>query len=120
MQLKQILAALIVLGGATLTAACGTDAGQSTPHDGGAQSCAGPTAYFAGIAKVSPSGLSVSILDSIPAPPRAGENTWKVKLSQSDGTAIEGATINVEPWMPKHQHGSPPPCVNALGAASTS
>lgn len=40
-----------------------------------------------------------------PDPPRAGEVDMEMELSV-DGEALEGADVEVEPWMPAHDHGS--------------
>jgi hypothetical protein len=113
--MKQTVAAVFVLATAATLLACGTSSEENPAGAAPTEGCAGVAEYFAGVEKVSSSGRSVSILDSMPAPPRAGENIWRIKLSQSDGAPIDNAAINVVPWMPKHQHGSPPPGVTALG-----
>lgn len=40
-----------------------------------------------------------------PDPPRVGEVEMEMELSV-DGETLEGADVEVEPWMPAHDHGS--------------
>ncbi len=40
-----------------------------------------------------------------PDPPQVGEVEMEMELSV-DGAALEGAEVEVEPWMPAHDHGS--------------
>ncbi len=41
-----------------------------------------------------------------PDPPRAGQTDYMVTLTDPDGAPIEGATLDIEPWMPAHGHGT--------------
>lgn len=56
--------------------------------------------------EVSESGNVVVHAESDPAVPRVGDNTVFLSLSDPDGVAITGASIEVEPWMPHHGHGT--------------
>ncbi|MBI3203502.1 MAG: FixH family protein [Myxococcales bacterium] len=42
-----------------------------------------------------------------PDPPTTGDNALDIALSDADAAPIEGATIQIEPWMPGHGHGTP-------------
>jgi hypothetical protein len=53
--------------------------------------------YTAGIEHASSDGsLHVKILDALPAPPSAGDNTWTVRLTDAGGAPLGSATPTVE------------------------
>lgn len=56
---------------------------------------------------VSESGHFEAHVSAMPAEPVTGENTLHMHLMDPAGTALDGATVAVEPWMPAHGHGSP-------------
>jgi hypothetical protein len=63
--------------------------------------------YAAGMVRDGKSSLlKMSLMLSDPAPPRKGTNVWTLHLSDAQGTAQSGATINVTPYMPDHLHGT--------------
>jgi len=91
-------------------AACSSS---SAPADGGAPgadtACGRDTRadkYVAGLAKLA-NELEVRIADAKPAPPATGENEWTVTVvTASTGAPVDGATLEVVPFMPDHGHGS--------------
>ncbi len=45
-----------------------------------------------------------------------GRNELDIYVTDNKGSGIEGATIQITPWMPEHGHGSPwPPTVTEKG-----
>ena len=63
-----------------------------------------------GTARDTKHGLyTVQLLVTDPTPPDVGENTWVLKVTDSDGGLVTGAQITVEPTMVHHGHGSFPP-----------
>lgn len=54
--------------------------------------------------------------ESDPGVPRVGENTVFLSVTDPDGVPATGASIEVEPWMPHHGHGTESvPVVTELG-----
>jgi hypothetical protein len=73
------------------------------------------TPYEAGMAVSSQSGLKVTLLSSAPTP-RVASHTWRLAV-EFEGAPVEGATVQVTPFMPDHGHGSPAaPSVSELGS----
>ncbi len=71
--------------------------------------CANETAdqYTVGLEK-SGTVLDVKLMSALPAPPSRGDNEWLIHINTVAGAApVSGATIEVTPFMPKHQHGTP-------------
>lgn len=96
------LAALI-----PLAAACGTEHGHGDDEE--EVDCAKENAdtFTAGLAKQG-TVLGVKLMTANPAPPNRGDNEWVIHVNTVSGAApVSGATIEVTPFMPKHQHGTP-------------
>ncbi|HMJ11295.1 MAG TPA: FixH family protein [Polyangiaceae bacterium] len=89
----------------------------SHPGDGGnlGTSCDGIADYFAGIKVEGEQGVTVTLVDSAPAPPTAGQNVWTIEVRDAGDQPVDGATIVARPWMPKHGHGETPPAVSVKG-----
>ena len=52
--------------------------------------------------------LDVRMMQATPSPPNRGNNEWIIQVKTVSGAApVTGATIEVTPFMPKHQHGTP-------------
>lgn len=62
--------------------------------------------FVAGMSKTGEGGMTFALVAADPAPPARNDNAWTLMLSQ-DGTPIAGATIEVTPFMPDHNHGTP-------------
>lgn len=116
-----------------LSTACGsssspttstTDASTSgeTSEDAGTVSCdkePGLDTYVANLTKTGKSNVSFVLVSGDPAPPARGTNTWNVKISGADGAPLDGAQVDVKPFMPKHGHGSSVvPTVTPTGAGT--
>lgn len=41
-----------------------------------------------------------------PWPSEVGDNRLEIDLKDADGEPLEGATVEISPWMPAHGHGS--------------
>jgi len=68
-----------------------------------------PTAqtYAAGMMQAGMNGkLSFQLMSSDPGPPLRGTNVWELKVLDSMGQPVSGATLTVTPFMPEHGHGS--------------
>lgn len=79
--------------------------------------------YAAGMSRTGEGGVFEFVLVAAdPGPPDKGENTWTLELREAGGGAVvEGATVEVVPYMPLHGHGTQPasyPCAPAAEAGS--
>jgi hypothetical protein len=98
---------------ALLAAGCGPSGSHPDggPPDSGSVTCqtdSRVTAYTAGMSAASPDrGLTATLVSSDPAPPANTNNTWLIKLTDSSGNPVDGATVGVVPTMPYMGHGTP-------------
>lgn len=95
-----------------LLAAFGCDASDEEAADDDAMTevgCAAETradTYALGLEK-SGSTVRVQFVDALPAPPDRGDNTWVVRvLDLASGQPADDVLLDVEPYMPDHNHGS--------------
>lgn len=51
--------------------------------------------------------LTFILVAANPAPPAIDDNAWTVKVLDSGGSPVSGATLSIKTWMPDHGHGSP-------------
>ena len=55
--------------------------------------------------------IDFKLHSATPAPPARGDNTWIVQINSMSsgvvGSPMDGASFNVTPFMPAHQHGTP-------------
>jgi hypothetical protein len=64
----------------------------------------------------SDSGTLVIDVRTSPQPPARGTNDVQLTLTRaSDGTPVDGVSLDVQPWMPAMGHGSSTPTVTAQG-----
>jgi hypothetical protein len=64
----------------------------------------------------SDSGALVIAARTSPQPPARGTNDVQLTLTRaSDGTPVDGVSLDVQPWMPAMGHGSSTPTVTAQG-----
>jgi hypothetical protein len=62
--------------------------------------------YMLGMEK-SGTALTVRFVDAMPAPPARYDNTWTIEvLDGASGAPVDDATLEVEPFMPDHNHGT--------------
>lgn len=101
--------ATLTLGIGIGLAGCGDD-GHSHDHGDAdtAVDCSNePRAdtFVIGLEKQGTNGITVRIEDAVPLPPARNDNTWKFTVL--DGTTpLDGATVDVKPFMPDHGHGT--------------
>ena len=91
-------------------AACGTHDSHDPEVD--CTMVTGTDTFVVGLEKPGEAGLlDFQLMSADPAPPARDDNTWVVQVNQLNsgvvGAPIDGATLNVTPFMPEHQHGSP-------------
>ena len=60
--------------------------------------------------------LMVSLVSADPAPPNTGLNSWVIRVEDDAGT-LDGCSIDVQPDMPDHGHGTSPVVVESGGGA---
>lgn len=102
--------ALLALG-LGLLGACGADDGDDEePVD--CSMVTGTDMFHVDLEKAGASGLlDFKMKSATPAPPARGDNSWVFQISTMSsgvaGTPLDGATLQVTPFMPSHQHGSP-------------
>lgn len=89
-----------------LLAACGADDGDDT-KDVDCTKVTGADTFVVGLEKMGSGGtLNFKLLSATPAPPARGDNTWIVQIMNA-GAPLEAAQLQVTPFMPAHDHGSP-------------
>jgi hypothetical protein len=72
--------------------------------------------YASGLTVTSTSGdYKYVLLNSNPAPPARGTDTWTIQITNASGQAQAGLAASVLPFMPDHGHGS---SVNATVTAN--
>ena len=101
MKLKILFSSLLLL------AACGDDGHHD--DDQALPSCEEDLRdeiYVAGIAKTGAASYQVTLLDANPAPPRKGDNTWTIAVTDPGGNPVTGLHLDVEGYMPDHGHGT--------------
>jgi YtkA-like len=88
---------------------CGSPA--STVDDastGPLYSCSAETRavqYMPNLERTSASGKYKGILvESVPAPPAHGSDTWTVKIVDANDVAQDGLPMTASPYMPDHRH----------------
>lgn len=94
----------------SLLAACGTH--DHDPEEVDCTKVTGTDTFVVGLEKPGEAGLlNFQLMSAEPAPPARDDNTWTVQVNQLNagvvGAPIDDATLNVTPFMPEHQHGSP-------------
>jgi len=96
-------------------AACGTDDGDDTVEHVDCSKVTGVDIFTAGLDHPGDKGVyDFKLMSADPTPPaRSSEgnfNTWVLQVNSMNagvvGAPVDGATIKVTPFMPKHMHGS--------------
>lgn len=107
--MRSIVVALVLVGVAACSSSgddsnvSATDAGLTTT------ACAQDTRkdiYAAGLTKTTAQNLALTVMSSDPAPPARDINDLVLELKDANGQPLDGATLQVVPWMPDHGHGS--------------
>jgi hypothetical protein len=86
-------------------------AGPSVSADAaGCKDYTGPLeTYSAGMTRPGDSGaLKFQLVSATPPPPATQNMTWTLKITDSTGQPVTGATFSpaIKTWMPQHTHGS--------------
>src|SRR5262249_50385354 len=69
-----------------------------------------------GAASTTESGTLHLAVQSDPAMPALGRNTFVVEVTSPDGAPLDGMSVTLTPWMPAHGHGSTEqPTITPLG-----
>ncbi len=106
---------VIALGFASLASSAGACTGDHamTGDDEEAVNCAALAAdeFVVGLERAGDAGtLDFTIMSGDPAPLVRGDNTWVIQVNAMAGgvvgAPVDGATISVTPFMPKHMHGA--------------
>lgn len=102
--MKAALLAVVVLAG------CSGDDGMTTDM----VDCSKVSAdtFVVGLEKMGMNGaMDFKLMSATPAPPARGDNAWVVQINSMAsgvvGAPVDGAMLQVTPFMPAHQHGSP-------------
>jgi hypothetical protein len=114
-QIGLVLAMLLV------ASACSSEDGHGADHQAvtsPGSDCGGlADAYRSGISKTSDGGITVAIATADPTPPKMGDNSWTIEISDASGAPIVGANVTLSGWMPEHGHGlNTIPVATELGA----
>lgn len=102
---KSLRASLAV---ALVSAACSSPAPTSS----------GPASFPAAVytTVTSDSGALVVQVRTSPQPPSVGTDEVQICITKvSDGSTVDGLTLDVEPWMPSMGHGTSTPTVTPQG-----
>lgn len=94
---------------ALATGGCPGTPDQPSTDDGGitCQTDRRAETYTANMQKPGRLGaLQFTLVQSDPAPPGKGTNTWTLKLQDKSGNPVTGATVTARPLMPDHGHGT--------------
>jgi hypothetical protein len=92
----------------SVLAAChGSDTTPDAPVDCALETRAEP--FVVGVDKAAVGGkLDFKMISATPAPPARQSNSWTILVSSMNnnviGAPVTGAAIQVNPWMPDHQH----------------
>jgi hypothetical protein len=81
---------------------CACGGGASTPSDAGPPAFTAPPFESA----TSVSGALTVAVQSDPSPPARGQNALRFTITGTDGGAMNGLSLSVQPWMPEMGHGS--------------
>lgn len=49
--------------------------------------------------------MKVTLLQSTPAPPAQGLNSWSIKVTDGSGNPLPNLSLQLVPYMPDHHHG---------------
>lgn len=99
-----LISAALIAGGLILSGC--SDHGHTETQSANSCGMAADT-FSAGMQKTgTQQKLNIKLMTATPAPPAKGDNTWVIQVSDTANMPIDGATIQVTPFMPEHGHGS--------------
>jgi hypothetical protein len=91
-----------------LALSCG--GGSSSPDAGDVVNCQSDSRVFTYAPNLtvtsSAGGMKVALVQSDPAPPAKGTDTWTLRVTNAAGTAMPGLPLGVKTLMPDHGHSS--------------
>jgi hypothetical protein len=99
-----------------LPAGCGAES--SGDDAGGPSLCLEHQRYRQGMRARSDGGFSVAIAGAEPSTPVAGQNRWRIEVTDRSGAPVADAAVTATLWMPAHSHPAPEPVVTPLGSGS--
>jgi hypothetical protein len=93
-----------------VAAAAACHGGETTPDADEALACVTSgrgDMYAVGLSHTGTNQAYVfKMMSAVPAPPGRNLNTWVIQISwEATGAPVTGASLNVSPFMPDHQHG---------------
>ena len=98
----------LIAASASLLAACGGDDGTEDMVD--CSKVTGADTFVVGLEKMGTT-MDFKLMSVTPSPPARGDNAWVLQINSMAsgvvGAPIDGAMLQVTPFMPAHQHGSP-------------
>src|SRR5688572_6531072 len=97
------LIARVCLLAALAAAACGGEEPKNTFVSCATEKAADP--YQPGMEKAGAT-IKVRLVESDPAPPVKGDNTFVVDVMNGAGQPLEGSTVSLRLFMPQHGHAS--------------
>jgi hypothetical protein len=89
-----------------LAAACGGNSGSGDSGTVNCQSDSRVFKYTPNLSVTSTSGMKYILVQSDPAPPARGLDTWTLKITDSAGTPQPSLPVQIRTIMPEHGHGS--------------
>jgi hypothetical protein len=101
---RALLASWLALG-------CSSDEAPAQPGEGEGGTAADPTCddrgqpLVPGLSLQGAEDVEVQLQSLEPSQPVVGDNNWSVSVTRA-GAVLEGAALEVSPWMPDHQHAS--------------
>lgn len=97
-----------LLAAALLLLSCSSDPAPAPPPAAFCASDPRVSAFSLGLQAACPDGkLRVDLVTAAPDPVVQGVNNWVIEVRDGSGQPVDGATIDVQPTMPDHGHGSP-------------
>src|SRR5262245_51772512 len=100
--------ALLTVAAALLATGCpGDDEGELVDAGYNCEAETRDDIYSMGMSRSGDGGYQVVLVESDPAPPTKGDNSWQLRVLDPAGDPVDGMTVSVTPFMPDHQHGTP-------------
>jgi hypothetical protein len=94
---------------ALIAAAAVAACGGSSPSEDGTVNCQTDSrvmTYAPNLAATAGSGMKYILVQSNPAPPAKGTDTWTIRVTDPAGTPQPSLSLQIKTLMPDHGHGS--------------
>jgi hypothetical protein len=101
--LESKFARLALIAAAAALTACGGSTPEETVN---CQADSRVMTYAPNLSVSAPSGMKYILVQSSPAPPARGLDTWNLKVTDAAGTPQPGISLQIRTLMPEHGHGS--------------